>query len=60
MVTDTFVRNVIVAPLAPALCLAERDHVQDPDGRFRINNFFCHADSWRSALPRLVEDVTPS
>jgi hypothetical protein len=36
--------------------LAERDHVQDPDGRFRINNFFCYADSWRSALPRLVED----
>ena len=36
--------------------LAERDRAQDPDGRFRINNFFCHADSWQSALPRLVED----
>lgn len=35
--------------------LAERDHARDPDGRFRINNFFCHADSWQAALPRLVE-----
>jgi hypothetical protein len=36
--------------------LAERDHARDPDGRFRINNFFCHADSWQAALPRLVEN----
>jgi hypothetical protein len=35
--------------------LAARDRVRDPDGRFRINNFFCHADSWQPALPRLVE-----
>ena len=36
--------------------LAERDHMRDPDGRFRINNFFGHADSWQAALPRLVEN----
>jgi len=36
--------------------LAERDRGPDPDGRFRINNFFCHADSWQAALPRLVEE----
>jgi hypothetical protein len=36
--------------------LAERDRARDPDGRFRINNFFCHADSWQAALPRLVEN----
>jgi len=36
--------------------LAERDRVRDPDGRFRINNFFCHADSWQAAVPRLVEN----
>ena len=35
--------------------LAERDRTPDPDGRFRINNFFCHADSWQPALPRLVD-----
>ena len=28
----------------------------DPDGRFRINNFFCHADSWKAVLPRLVQE----
>ncbi len=36
--------------------LSERDRARDPDGRFRINNFFCHTDSWQSALPRLVEE----
>jgi hypothetical protein len=36
--------------------LAERDRTPDPDGRFRINNFFCHADSWQPALPRLVHE----
>jgi hypothetical protein len=36
--------------------LAERDRTTDPDGRFRINNFFCHADSWQAILPRLVHE----
>jgi hypothetical protein len=39
-----------------ARSLAERDRVRDPDGRFRINNFFCHADSWQAAVPHLVEN----
>jgi hypothetical protein len=39
-----------------ARSLAERDRGADPDGRFRINNFFCHADSWKAALPHLVKD----
>ena len=34
--------------------MAERDHAPDPDGRFRINNFFCHADSWQAVLPRIL------
>jgi hypothetical protein len=34
--------------------LAECDLAPDPDGRFRINNFFCYADSWQAALPGLV------
>jgi len=34
--------------------LAERDLGPDPDGRFRINNFFCHADAWQAALAALV------
>ena len=36
--------------------LAERDGGANPDGRFRINNFFCHADSWKAVLPRLVKE----
>lgn len=36
--------------------MAARERTPDPDGRFRINNFFCHADSWQSALPRLVQE----
>ena len=39
-----------------ARSLTERDRVRDPDGRFRINNFFCHADSWQAAVPHLVEN----
>ena len=35
--------------------LAAREHTVDPDGRFRINNFFCHADSWQAVLPHLVQ-----
>lgn len=35
--------------------LAESDRSADPDGSFRINNFFCHADWWQRALPRLVQ-----
>ena len=34
--------------------LAERDRGADPDGRYRINNFFCYEDSWKAALPQLV------
>ncbi|MGH7302244.1 MAG: hypothetical protein ACRELZ_03060 [Candidatus Rokuibacteriota bacterium] len=36
--------------------LAERHRVPDPNGRFRINSFFCHADSWQPLLPQLVEE----
>ncbi len=36
--------------------LAERDLAPGPDGRFRINNFFCYADSWQAVLPGLVGD----
>jgi hypothetical protein len=36
--------------------LAERSLAADPNGRFRINSFFCHADSWQQVLPRLVDE----
>jgi len=34
--------------------LARRDDRQDPDGRFRVNQFFCHRDTWQPTLDRLV------
>lgn len=35
--------------------LAELDTAPDADGRFRINAFFCHADTWQRVLSRLVK-----
>lgn len=34
--------------------LAEQNCKADVDNRYRINNFFCHKDSWQSALLALV------
>ncbi|MBT0963577.1 hypothetical protein [Denitromonas iodatirespirans] len=36
--------------------LAARDRLPDRDGLYRINNFFCHADSWQRVLAALVRD----
>ncbi|MEO8805111.1 MAG: hypothetical protein ABI433_03460 [Burkholderiaceae bacterium] len=36
--------------------LQQRDTAPDRDGWFRINNFFCHADTWQAVLARLVID----
>ncbi len=32
------------------------DRQPDPDGRFRVNEFFCHDDTWRMTLQRLVKE----
>lgn len=37
--------------------LAELDAERDSDGRFRINDFFCHADTWQSVLKKLVNST---
>jgi hypothetical protein len=34
--------------------LSEMDLERDHDGRFRVNEFFCHDDTWRAVLSRLV------
>jgi hypothetical protein len=34
--------------------MASLDTGADADGRFRINSFFCHDDTWQAALERLV------
>ncbi|MFO1154826.1 MAG: hypothetical protein U1E42_14365 [Rhodospirillales bacterium] len=35
--------------------VAERDVRPDPDGRFRVNEFFCTGDTWQAAVIRLME-----
>jgi hypothetical protein len=35
--------------------LAQLDLEPDPDGRYRVNELFCHDDTWRSALQALVQ-----
>lgn len=35
--------------------LALLDEGRDPDGRFRVNKFFCHADTWRATLQALLK-----
>src|SRR5262249_4676445 len=36
--------------------MAEKDVRPDFDGRFRINDFFCHDDTWEMVLSRLVRE----
>jgi hypothetical protein len=31
------------------------DHTRDPDGRFRVNKFFCHDNTWRATLNALMK-----
>jgi len=40
--------------MAKALVAAKR--TPDPDGRYRVNNFYCHADTWKLVLPNLVAE----
>jgi hypothetical protein len=35
--------------------LQQRDTAPDRDGWYRINNFFCHADTWQAVLAWLVQ-----
>jgi len=37
--------------------LSETDVAPDLDGRFRVNDFFCYEDTWKSVLDRLVRDT---
>ena len=34
--------------------LAQLDTEPDPDGRYRVNEFFCHADTWQPTMRRLA------
>ena len=34
--------------------VAAMDRARDADGRYRVNDLFCHADTWKAALRRLI------
>ena len=36
--------------------MSERDIAADRDRRFRVNEFFCYDDTWKTVLSRLVHD----
>jgi hypothetical protein len=38
-----------------AVRVGRLDEGLDPDGRFRVNKLFCHDDTWRPALLRLLD-----
>jgi hypothetical protein len=50
-------RRFIDGPEALERRLSEMDIRVDRDGRFRVNDFFCHDDTWRTALSRLVSQT---
>jgi hypothetical protein len=47
-------RRFISGPAALEQRLAETPLRRDPDGRFRVSSFFCHADTWQIVLRRLA------
>jgi hypothetical protein len=49
-------RRFIDGPEALDLRISEADLEPDRDGRFRVNDFFCHDDTWRMVLSRLVSE----
>lgn len=34
--------------------MAAIETTRDPDGRYRVNEFFCHADTWQMTMERLA------
>lgn len=48
--------TVIDGPQALERRRSEMDTKPDQDGRFRVNDFFCHDDTWRMVLSRLVKE----
>lgn len=50
-------RRFIDGPQALERRSSEMDTKHDQDGRFRVNDFFCHSDTWKMVLSRLVNET---
>jgi len=49
-------RTFVASEADLAARLAAMDRGPDPDGRFRVNEFFCRADTWQATMQRLVAE----
>lgn len=50
-------QRFIKDPEGLATRLQERDFSRDPDGRYRVNEFFCSEDTWRETFLALSRDT---
>lgn len=48
-------QGFVVSPADLENRLRNLDEERDPDGRFRINEFFCHDDTWRATVHALAQ-----
>jgi hypothetical protein len=55
-VSGKLARRFIDSPQAMQRRLEERDLQPDRDLRFRVNDYFCHDDMWRTVLSELVKE----
>jgi hypothetical protein len=54
--TGKLARRFIDGPQTLELRISETDSKPDRDGRYRVNDFFCHDNTWTVVLSRLVND----
>jgi hypothetical protein len=52
--TRQLAREFVQGPADLDRRLARRDDRPDPDGRYRVTQFFCYADTWQMTVDRLV------
>lgn len=48
-------QSFVVGPTDLASRLQNLDETRDPDGRYRINEFFCHDNTWRATVRALAQ-----
>jgi hypothetical protein len=53
-IQGSLARQYVSTDVAIADRLVRLDFERDPDGRYRINEIYCHADTWRPALKALL------
>jgi hypothetical protein len=54
--TGKLARRFIDGPDTLNRRLSEMDVAPDRDGRYRVNDFFCHDDTWRTVFSRLATE----